>query len=228
MDFYLIEDKGNFQFQRFHFPVNPEQVTCKTAARTLTFDSMNLGKIILPKGREPTVFSFEGLFPGPVRRDSVLVKDYTDPQVIAGLLSWWRNAGTKLNFVVTDTPINHDVYIQNFVHTWGGGHGDARYQLELVEALAVTILTDQEWKAQQGIAQPQGNKQVVPLANRPAPASPPSHTVQKGDSLWKIAQQYLGAGSRYREIYDLNAEIIGPNPDVIQVGQVLLLPGSQA
>ena len=42
------------------------------------------------------------------------------------------------------------------------------------------------------------------------PQTPPSgenfvHTVKKGDTLWKLAQQYLGDGSRYPEIMEMNA-----------------------
>ena len=31
-----------------------------------------------------------------------------------------------------------------------------------------------------------------------------THTVKHGDTLWKIAEQYLGKGSRYTEIVKLN------------------------
>ncbi len=50
------------------------------------------------------------------------------------------------------------------------------------------------------------------------------HEVKSGDSLWKIAQQSLGDGSRWREIYDLNKDQI-KNPDLIHPGQVFKLPG---
>ena len=39
------------------------------------------------------------------------------------------------------------------------------------------------------------------------------HTVQRGDSLWKIAQQYLGSGTRYRELMafnNLTSDVIHP------------------
>lgn len=50
-----------------------------------------------------------------------------------------------------------------------------------------------------------------------------THTVQRGDTLWKIAAQYLGNGARYREIADLNGL---RDPNVIKVGQVLKVPAS--
>lgn len=46
------------------------------------------------------------------------------------------------------------------------------------------------------------------------------HEVQKGDSLWKIAQQYLGSGSRYPEIIALN----GLTGDRIYPGMQLKIP----
>lgn len=50
------------------------------------------------------------------------------------------------------------------------------------------------------------------------------YTVKKGDSLWKIAVKFLGDGSRYVEIKELN----GLSSDVIHVGQVLKIPAGTA
>ena len=52
-----------------------------------------------------------------------------------------------------------------------------------------------------------------------------TYTVKSGDCLWNIAKKYLGNGSRYTEIYNLNKDKI-KNPNLIYVGQVLTLPSS--
>lgn len=39
----------------------------------------------------------------------------------------------------------------------------------------------------------------------------PTYTVQTGDSLWKIAEQHLGDGTRYKEIAQLNYDKIQPD-----------------
>ena len=52
-----------------------------------------------------------------------------------------------------------------------------------------------------------------------------TYTVVKGDCLWNIAKKYLGDGSRYNEIYELNKDILS-NPNKIYPGQVLKLPDS--
>lgn len=58
----------------------------------------------------------------------------------------------------------------------------------------------------------------------PTPSAPDTdrdtYIVQDGDSLWAIAQRFLGAGIKYQEIADLN----GLKSTWIYPGQVLLLP----
>ena len=49
-------------------------------------------------------------------------------------------------------------------------------------------------------------------------------TVEKGDSLWRIAWQQYGDGSLWRQIYEKNREVIGEDGNVIFPGQVLELP----
>ena len=52
------------------------------------------------------------------------------------------------------------------------------------------------------------------------------YTVQSGDSLSTIAYQFYGSGSadNVAKIYYSNQTTIGPNPNVIQPGQVLYIP----
>ena len=51
-----------------------------------------------------------------------------------------------------------------------------------------------------------------------------TYTVDSGDNLSAIAKQELGDANRWREIYDLNKDVIGDNPDLIQPGMELKLP----
>lgn len=50
------------------------------------------------------------------------------------------------------------------------------------------------------------------------------YVVARGDSLWLIAKNQLGAGSRWQEIYQLNQNILA-DPNRIFVGQKLAMPG---
>ncbi|PZO78913.1 MAG: hypothetical protein DI629_10920 [Mesorhizobium amorphae] len=57
-----------------------------------------------------------------------------------------------------------------------------------------------------------------------APAAlPAAYVVQRGQSLWSIADEHLGDGNRFREILDLNPVLRG-DPARLQPGQELVLP----
>jgi nucleoid-associated protein YgaU len=49
------------------------------------------------------------------------------------------------------------------------------------------------------------------------------YTVQKGDTLGKIAERLLGKAGRYNEIFEANRDTL-KNPDLIHPDQVLTIP----
>ncbi|HUU16771.1 MAG TPA: LysM peptidoglycan-binding domain-containing protein [Sedimentisphaerales bacterium] len=49
------------------------------------------------------------------------------------------------------------------------------------------------------------------------------YVVREGDSLWRIAAQQLGDGTRYKELNELNADILGKE-DYLAVGMRLRIP----
>lgn len=57
---------------------------------------------------------------------------------------------------------------------------------------------------------------------QPSPEKPKTYTVKRGDSLSKVF------GSNWRAVYELNRDVIGPDPNLIKAGQVLRLPGGQS
>ena len=63
-------------------------------------------------------------------------------------------------------------------------------------------------------------KQEAPKAEAPTVTAYVTYTVQKGDSLWKIARKQLGNGNKYKLIQSANS-IKG---DLIRVGQKLKIP----
>ena len=49
------------------------------------------------------------------------------------------------------------------------------------------------------------------------------HEVTKGETLWKIAEQYYGDGSLYSKIFDANRDVL-KDPNRINIGQKLRIP----
>ena len=79
-----------------------------------------------------------------------------------------------------------------------------------------------------------GWRLILPDGATP-PASPElardvDHVVEPGDTLWDIAEDHLGSGERYPEVFDLNDGVVQPDgqrltdPDLIRVGWELDLP----
>ncbi|THH35870.1 peptidoglycan-binding protein LysM [Aliishimia ponticola] len=56
-----------------------------------------------------------------------------------------------------------------------------------------------------------------------AGSEPVFHTVEKGDTLWAIAEKTMGNGSKYQEIFEANKPMLS-HPDKIYPGQVLRIP----
>lgn len=49
------------------------------------------------------------------------------------------------------------------------------------------------------------------------------YVIESGDTLWAIADKFLGSGAKYPEIFEANREVI-EDPDKIFVGQKIRIP----
>ena len=96
------------------------------------------------------------------------------------------------------------------------------------ELLAGSRLRIPSRAALTGQAEPAPSARPTTGAPAPSPAARPAartetYTVQRGDTLGEIAQRTLGTSRRWREIVELNKDVI-KDPDVVPVGTVLKLP----
>lgn len=63
----------------------------------------------------------------------------------------------------------------------------------------------------------------APAATVADPAHTTTYTVKSGDTLSGIAHRFLGAASRYREVYEANRDVLA-NPDDVRMGMQLTIP----
>lgn len=182
-------------------PWLPAQITFDLGGmRAATYDILDLGEVDVPSGSSLGKVSFSSVFPGEARKGLPFLRgSFRKPEEYQNLLTKWMQEGTKLKVIVTGTPINQEVYCTNFVPSYSGGYGDINYELELkcrrdiVITSIVNTTTTTKPKAK-------------PAAN--TAASYKTHKVKKGDTLWAISRKYLGSGSKYKSIYNLNKSII--------------------
>ena len=63
------------------------------------------------------------------------------------------------------------------------------------------------------------------MADRSVAAPHSTYRVERGDTLWAISLKHLGAGDRWKDIYELNRDAL-PRPDAMRVGQVIRVPAT--
>lgn len=68
-----------------------------------------------------------------------------------------------------------------------------------------------------------GNVEGVAEVEAEVTNAPVFHTVEKGDTLWAIAEKTLGNGAHYEKIFEANRPMLS-HPDKIYPGQNLRIP----
>ncbi len=226
MDITIYDIAGSEPKELLTFPMLPEQISVTTSAKFHTYDIMSVGEIKIPVGENLTGFSWKGTLPGKIKKTApYIMKDkWLEPKTIQGMLSIYRVQGKKLKLVVTETPISHEVYLDNYTVDYAGPSGDYNYTIQFVVAKELKIYKDGEQRPGNPFGLTGTNNYSNTLNSRPVPPVAKTYTVKKGDSLWRIAEILLGDGKRYKEIYELNKSLIGKDPSKIYPGQVLNIP----
>jgi|GEM_PF-2525230 len=125
-----------------------------------------------------------------------------------------KNAGLPVDLTIPDFPeLSKQVRIRTF--QWYLVRQDrVDYSIELVVEIPPPEVN---------LVVPPVPPEQAPQEQAEAPAQPAgiTYTIKQGDTLWALATKYLGAGTRWREIADLNGIT---NPRTLQIGQVITIP----
>lgn len=225
MDIYLTDLETN---SRFRFPMLPETISVYASASFYTYQIMNLGEVKLPLGENLKSFSWDGKFPGKARQKKPFLKEWSDPKEIQCKFDYYRANKRKLRLLITETPVNLNVYISSFKINYSGGYGDYDYSIQLVQAKDLKIPVSKNLSAS-SVSNTAASSVSSPA--RTSGPSPMSYTVKKGDCLWAIAEKYLGSGSKYNQLYEANKDVIrewaakyhSSEKYIIYAGQVLTI-----
>lgn len=168
--------------ESFTFPMQPEALEYSRAGR---FEQLHLlsGDASLPTGESAGRISFSGKLPGQ-KRSGAYIESRRAPGEVQKLWASWLEGKRRLRIVVGGTPIDENVYLENFRLTFEGGFGDCGYSISFLRAGA------DEYNSTGGAV------------------SARTYTVMTGDTLWDIARRTLGDGSLYSDIFDANYDAI--------------------
>lgn len=203
----------------------PEKISVKEAAQFQSYNIIERGEVKLPKGNRLSAVSWSAIFPGEKRTDAGYVKsaNWQEPSELIGMLQAWRESGDKLNVLITQTNVNLDVYIKEFSYSYEGGMGDAKYSIDLIAAEDLLVKTVAEVDAEKAAAAAQSKSGIPPLGTRAKLPVPTSATSRVGQTLWSIAEQKLGGGAKWAELYAMNRAKV-KNVDELKAGTKLKLP----
>lgn len=192
VDIYLREKSGK---REIRFPILPAEFKFPDGdVMFISSDIMGRGEVAIPSGTELGSYSWEGEFPGALRKNDALIRGkWKDPKTLSNTLKDWKRKGTMLNLLITGYPVNVDCYIKSYEPIGSGPFGDIYYEISLLEARSITITTKKVKKSQ--------------LPKRQS-YKPKTYTVVKGDDLWSIAMRYYGDANKWEDIFEANRKII--------------------
>ena len=136
---------------------------------------------------------------------------YEDPFLYTGYFQNLAYGKIPVRFIVTDTDVNVPVLVENISYGEKDGTNDVYATISLAEYHYLKT------ESVEGVA---GNDT---RAVEQTPTHPDSYTVKRGDTLSEICLLFYGDGrpAKYKALAAANGI---KNPNLIYVGQVILLP----
>lgn len=212
--------KYNNGAEQIRLPVNPKSIKVDNGHTYNDVSVNGLGEYTLIGDPQLREYSFESFLPRDYNPSYCEYENFPTPSEIVRTIERWVRSRRPIRLVVTRTPINIVVTIRKFDYEHVGV-GEISYSLTLKEYVFLDFKRIKNTtKAGKTTATAQTGKATA----RPNEKGTPSeYVVKSGDSLWKIAQRYLGSGSKWRTIYEKNKAAIGKNPSQLKVGMRLKL-----
>jgi D-alanyl-D-alanine carboxypeptidase-like protein/LysM domain-containing protein len=135
-------------------------------------------------------------------------------------LNWQRNPQNFHGVLHTDFPIWLPKLWGRYGFAWGGNYrGNHKDPMHLEFMGSPEDADDMTSAARRDLTGQAPAPHPVPKS----PAQPQKYVVRNGDTLSTIANRLHVAGG-WKALYNRNQKTIGPDPDVIRAGQVLLVP----
>lgn len=199
VNIYLTEVEGGGDFA---FPSLPEEVKVTYATKYQSYSIISLGDVKIPRGTEVDTITWNGTFYGKSRKNLKFLKKWVSPKTCISTLKQWRNKGTVLRLLITGSPVNLDVTIAKIDYKLTGGLGDITYTITFnaYKELKIYTTAEREITAYE--------KKTTTRVTPEKETSNSNYTIKYGDNLWTLAREKLGDGTRWKEIYDANKDVI--------------------
>lgn len=175
--------------EEIQFALTPDKVRIKTGALFRKYNVVTIGEVEFPRGESLMQIGWDSLLPGANFLFSPILSHdaWDDPQELAKDLERWKSDGNKLHLLITQTPLNLEVYIKSFDCTFEGGHGNIAYSIDFLAAVDLEVLTVAEADAKR-------NEQSE-LKRRPRQKSQLGKQIQTVDDIYSAIKILTGNGT---------------------------------
>jgi nucleoid-associated protein YgaU len=226
--FWLSQGK-----EKIRLPILPESIQFSSPSNNEKIYLPKLGDITILQKTGAKTFTFSSFFPRIYNTPLVEMR----PQLVSkpwnyiDTIERWRDNGLPCRFIVTGTPINFAVSIEDFPHDEvGGAIGDLNYSLTLQEYTFITARKiDTRKKAKTGATK------GTTTSKRPdakATTKPKTYKIKQGDELWSIAKAIYKDSEQWKKIWNANKDAlikrdkrnVTQQGQWIYAGQVLTIP----
>ena len=207
--------------KKYKLPVNPEEIKKTQKLSIEKYQVLKSGQVSVPKFPELWTYEFSCELPhqevhymesgsraDPDRYIRAITKAQRKKKPVQLIYSNGETDDESVKVLIESCTITEKA----------GEEGDKYLSLSFVQYKTLSKKYVAVVTPAATVAQPQ-----TPQPANPAVEQGKTYTVQKGDTLWKIAKQFYGNGSRYPKIVSANSDKI-KNPNLIYPGQTFSIP----
>lgn len=210
MEIWLKQGK-----EELRLPVLPSGYELSYSQNNSEVNVTNFGMVNLIGKRNLATTGLEAFFPNR-HYGFVQYKDYPGPKECVKLIKRWMDK--PIRYIVTGAGISLLMSIEDFSYSEQDGTGDIYYKLSLKQYRVPKTMI------------PSGSNGKMSSKITPATTSRDTkklettvYVVKSGDALSSIAKKLTGSSNNWRPIYNQNKTVIGGNPNIIKVGQKLVI-----
>ncbi|MGE8207685.1 LysM peptidoglycan-binding domain-containing protein [Heyndrickxia sp. NPDC080065] len=194
-EFWLSYNNGK---EKLRLPVLPESLNISSPSQNESVSIAKLGEATIIQDPAAKIISFSSFFPATM---SPLVEyaKIPKPWDCVKKIEKWKASGKPIRLIVTKTPINWDVSIEDFSNDEvGGAVGDINYEISLKEFKFVKVRKINTKKKKATSTRPNNKAKVK------------TYKVLKGDTLWTVARRsdVYGNSAEWKKLWNANKEML--------------------
>ena len=194
----------------FMFPIDPDKISVGKEKLFQEYDVLEIGKVVKPYGNDLDQVEFKVMLLGPTRQ--ALTDNYRTPNEIDQSITTWKEAGTKLRILLTETNLYMDVFIQSYKLAYLNSFQDAEIELSFIRAKDLIVTS----------------AKVTPKTYKPKPRprpvqnKPSTYKTKPNDTPWSVSKTVYNDPLNADKIVEKNKEVKRPG-GVYGPGSILMV-----